>query len=90
MAKQSFRRCVICRRSVEVEQLFRCVLRDGKLVWDEERHVPGRGAYVHRSLVCVSRLANVGPWAHALQVGQEQIDKLSLRKLAEDLQAKVI
>ncbi|MBX7143012.1 MAG: YlxR family protein [Oligoflexia bacterium] len=85
------RRCVVCRRSSPVEQLFRCVLQDGgRLMWDGDRHAVGRGAYVHRSLACVSRLANVGPWAHALRVGQESIDRLALRALAEQLQGQVV
>ena len=54
-------------------------MRDGALIWDESGCAAGRGAYVHRTLACWSKMAQAGPFEHALRLTRSTIDATSLR-----------
>jgi len=47
--------------------MLRFVLVGGVPEWDEHRDAPGRGAYVHPTVACWSRLGDVGRWQHAFR-----------------------
>jgi predicted RNA-binding protein YlxR (DUF448 family) len=47
------RTCVGCRRRAPVTDLLRVVVRDGALVPDPPRRLPGRGASVHPTPECL-------------------------------------
>jgi predicted RNA-binding protein YlxR (DUF448 family) len=47
------RTCVGCRKRAPVTDLLRVVVRDGALVPDPRRRLPGRGASVHPTLECL-------------------------------------
>jgi uncharacterized protein len=49
------RTCVGCGRKRPQSQLLRFAARDGKLVADPERRLPGRGAYTCRAAPCFER-----------------------------------
>lgn len=48
------RTCVGCRRREPVTELLRVVARDGRLVPDPDRRLPGRGAHLHRDPDCLA------------------------------------
>jgi hypothetical protein len=55
------RTCVGCRKAVAQETLVRLVLDGaGRVVVDEVRRQPGRGAWVHRSAGCVNSATKGG------------------------------
>jgi predicted RNA-binding protein YlxR (DUF448 family) len=47
------RTCVGCRKRVPVTELLRVVARDGALVPDPRRRLPGRGASLHPTPECL-------------------------------------
>jgi predicted RNA-binding protein YlxR (DUF448 family) len=47
------RTCVGCRKRASVSDLLRVVARDGDLVPDPRRRLPGRGASVHPTPECL-------------------------------------
>ncbi len=75
MSKQSWRKCIACRKVDKKEGLLRFVLnKDGEVSFDERHNAPGRGAYVHRDKECLKRaLERPGHeklWKYALKTGQ--------------------
>ncbi len=38
--------CIVCRKRMEKEDLIRMCIVSGKVVLDEKKSIPGRGAYV--------------------------------------------
>ena len=54
VSAQPVRTCVGCRTRAQQGDLLRVVLVEGRLVPDGRRNHSGRGAYVHRSLECLS------------------------------------
>ncbi|HSJ50642.1 MAG TPA: YlxR family protein [Actinomycetota bacterium] len=62
--REPVRTCVGCRTTGSKRSLLRVArLPDGRVVVDPSGRAPGRGAYVHRDLVCVeAALARGGLW----------------------------
>lgn len=48
------RTCVGCRATADQAQLLRLVVAGGAVVVDERQVLPGRGAYVHRDVGCIT------------------------------------
>lgn len=65
------RTCVGCRERAAQSELLRLVARDGALLPDPERRMPGRGAYVHPTEQCWRRAERRRPWARALRTGAQ-------------------
>jgi predicted RNA-binding protein YlxR (DUF448 family) len=63
----TLRRCIGCGRSEPKAVLLRFVIVGGVPTWDPRHDRPGRGAYVHPTVACWSRLADVGRWQHAFR-----------------------
>jgi len=62
------RTCVGCREKAGKRELVRVARApDGRVSVDPTGRAPGRGAYVHRSKVCVARAAGGGGLARALK-----------------------
>lgn len=59
--------------------LLRMVLCEGVLVWDEEQRLPGRGAYVHPDIGCISRMGQAARWERALRISQGILNVEQLR-----------
>lgn len=76
--RATVRRCLSCRKSAPKEGLFRFALKDGRLTLDMSGKLPGRGAYVHSSLACVSRMGDAGIWEHALRLTKGSLAKESV------------
>ena len=86
--RQPLRRCILCRRSSPKGQLLRFVATAGGIVWDTAHQVPGRGAYVHRSLSCWGKMLERGRWDHAFR-GKAAITQEGLRELQLQTRAQV-
>jgi hypothetical protein len=62
------RTCIGCRRVRPKKELARLVRgRDGRVIVDEGRRAPGRGAYVCREAVCADRALRAGRLGHAFK-----------------------
>ena len=62
---------------------------DGEIVWDQEQGRPGRGAYLHPELQCLSRLANPRLWERALRVPKGVIGAEKLQELRRTLEGLI-
>lgn len=62
-----YRMCVACRRRATKEELIRVVLVMGRAMWDESGGLPGRGAYVCRSPVCIANAFKTNSLTKALR-----------------------
>lgn len=47
------RRCVGCRKQASRQELIRVVYQDGQIVFDQQKVLPGRGAWIHPIQACV-------------------------------------
>jgi predicted RNA-binding protein YlxR (DUF448 family) len=65
--------------------LARLVCFEGALVWDEAWRAPGRGAYVHLDLACLSKMSQVARWERALRLKAGSLAVDQVRELAEQL-----
>lgn len=83
------RRCVICRGSGAKKGLLRFVIQGNELVWDSDHTRSGRGAYVHPSPACWSRMVNAAQWEHALRLTRGSLLPDSLRKAAQAAKSSV-
>lgn len=81
MAARLQRRCVVCRESTRRDALLRIARDCDNIVIDRENRLPGRGAYVHRKLECLSRLTDSGRIAYALRMERSQIKPTELAAL---------
>lgn len=60
--------CVGCRERAPVDELLRVVARDGALVPDVRRLLPGRGAHLHPSQACLEQAIRRRAFPRALRV----------------------
>ncbi len=47
------RTCIVCGKKRKQRNLVRMVLRDGRVITDEHRRLPGRGAYACADGQCI-------------------------------------
>lgn len=78
------RRCIACNRTAPNSELWRLVVVERRLVWDRERCLPGRGAYVHPRLECVLRLGDAGRIGRAFRAGEVQLSSQSVPGVIEE------
>ena len=71
---ESERTCCICRSKGAKHSLLRLVAHNRSLVVDYQQRMLGRGAYVHRSVECVSRSGQVARWERALRLDGGSLD----------------
>jgi len=62
------RTCLGCREKAAKGTLQRIVASEGNLVIDEDQRMPGRGAYTHRNLACVTKAIERKAFNRALRV----------------------
>ncbi len=62
------RTCVGCRRTGAPDDLIRVVAAEGRLVVDERRHLPGRGAWLHGDAECLALADRRRAWQRALRL----------------------
>ena len=56
-------------------------MRGNALVWDERHVLPGRGAYVHVEVECLSKMSQVGRWERAFRKVSGSLDAAALRQV---------
>ncbi len=74
------RTCVGCRTREPAELLVRMVARDGLVVPDPGRRLPGRGAHLHRDPACLALAERRHALSRALRV-PGPLDLSALREL---------
>ena len=79
------RRCIVCRERGPKAEFLRFIERAGCCTWDESQNQPGRGAYVHRRLECISKMAGPKMWEHAFRLKRGGIAKDKLVRLSEEM-----
>lgn len=62
------RRCVSCRKREDKSSLLRVVFADGRLTWDRQKRMRGRGAWCHPERECIIRLAQKGLLERGLRI----------------------
>jgi predicted RNA-binding protein YlxR (DUF448 family) len=82
MKKRSERTCCVCRSKEGKEELARLVFADGALVWDRNFSAPGRGAYVHQNLECLSKLSQIARWERSLRLPSGTLKTVQVSGLA--------
>ncbi len=63
---EPMRTCLGCRTRDAQSVLVRVVARDGALVVDRPRRLPGRGGYFHRADACLATFARRGGFVRSL------------------------
>lgn len=63
------RRCLGCLEPDTTENLLRCVAHNNRVVVDEAKKQPGRGAWVHPTAGCLSQSLKRRAWGRALKQG---------------------
>ncbi|WAL63722.1 YlxR family protein [Amycolatopsis cynarae] len=76
------RTCVGCRRRASVGELMRVVAEDGRLVVDERRRLPGRGAWLHPEPDCLTKAERRRAFPRALRASGT-LDGVALRRHLE-------
>ena len=76
------RTCIGCRQARPWGELVRIVLADSRVVVDEQRREPGRGAWVHPSRDCVEQADRRRAWGRALRA-QGPVDAAAVIAFAE-------
>jgi predicted RNA-binding protein YlxR (DUF448 family) len=64
MVARCERRCIFCRKGGKKEELLRFVW-DGRIIFDPDQRLPGRGAYAHRRPDCWMKMGEVKRWEGA-------------------------
>ncbi|MYW93562.1 YlxR family protein [Amycolatopsis rubida] len=72
------RTCVGCRKRDLTGELLRVVAADGRLVVDERRRLPGRGAWLHPGPGCLAKAERKRAFPRALRA-QGALETAGLR-----------
>ena len=54
-------------------------------MWDTEQMLPGRGAYVHQEVECLSKMAQAGRWERAFRQTAGSVAPAELRQVVSHL-----
>ena len=85
------RSCLVCRERENKEDLIRVVLsEDGFCFWDKAQKKPGRGAYLHQSLGCLSKANEMKLWSRAFRKDIDADFKDSITVLLKELTDEVV
>jgi predicted RNA-binding protein YlxR (DUF448 family) len=79
------RTCIICRSVAEKWTLLRFSAKGSALVVDREQANPGRGAYVHEQVNCLSRMGQPARWERALKLGEKALEPTTVIALGREL-----
>ncbi|HYQ63072.1 YlxR family protein [Actinophytocola sp.] len=84
-AEGPVRTCVGCRNRALTGELLRIVISGGELAFDLRRSLPGRGAWLHPDLGCLSKAERRRAFAKSLRASGE----LDTGRLQSELEALV-
>lgn len=71
------RTCVGCRQRSERANLLRIVSKSNVLAFDQQKNMPGRGAWIHPSSDCLALAIQRNAFGRALKLSK-QIDSTGL------------
>ncbi|NKQ57259.1 YlxR family protein [Amycolatopsis sp. K13G38] len=74
--------CVGCRRRASHGELVRVVAKEGHVVVDERRRLPGRGAWLHPEPECLTKAERRRAFSRALRA-PGTLDVTALRRHLE-------
>jgi len=83
------RRCIVCKRSANKSDLLRLVLAGNGVCYDREQKLSGRGAYVHKSVSCVTALFAKGQLERAFRTGKLKLTDARKQEIARELMSVV-
>ena len=89
MVKAPVRRCIACRQVEQKAKLLRFVWSEQEVVWDVNKALPGRGAYLHRKETCWSKVVDQRLWVQAFRLSGVQINRDCLVRLTELLRKEI-
>jgi predicted RNA-binding protein YlxR (DUF448 family) len=89
IAKLPERTCCVCRAKSSKASLARLVSCNGALVWDIAQRAPGRGAYVHLSTDCLSRMGNSSRWEHILKLAPGSLSAAQVSEVTRSMMQEV-
>jgi len=84
------RTCVGCRQRSQRADLLRIVSKSNVLAFDQQKNMPGRGAWIHPSSDCLALAIQRNAFGRALKLSK-QIDSTGLvftKEQAETMLAK--
>ncbi|MFN4896136.1 MAG: YlxR family protein [Pseudomonadota bacterium] len=87
--KRSERTCCVCRSKGGKGELARLVCVDGVLVWDRQQCADGRGAYIHYTAECLSKMGQAARWERSLRLSSGTLSSAEVSALARVLLAGV-
>lgn len=64
---EPIRTCLGCRARDAQSMLVRVIAKDGTLIVDRARRLPGRGGYFHRQDTCLATFARRGGFVRSLR-----------------------
>jgi predicted RNA-binding protein YlxR (DUF448 family) len=85
--KTSERTCCVCRSKGGKRELARLVCSAGHLVWDEHQRAKGRGAYIHPTSECLSKMGQTARWERSLRLSSGTLSAVEVSALARVLLA---
>jgi predicted RNA-binding protein YlxR (DUF448 family) len=69
------RSCTGCNGRDEQSSLARFTIAGGRLIWDAERRLPGRGAYLHLRRDCAAAFARRKPFLRSLRASVPRAER---------------
>lgn len=84
---EQVRTCVGCKKLGTRKSLIRMVLVDSKLVVDEGKKLPGRGAWIHPATTCLQLALNRKAFGRALKqefMADEKVLALAIEQAKSD------
>jgi predicted RNA-binding protein YlxR (DUF448 family) len=88
-AKLPERTCCVCRSKGDKHSFARLVGCNGALVWDIAQRAPGRGAYVHLGVECLSKMGSSSRWEHVLKLSPGSLDAAQVSEVTRSMMQEV-
>lgn len=85
----SERTCCVCRSKGDKRALIRLVVAEGELTVDLQHRLPGRGGYVHPTVVCVSRMGPAQRWERVFRLSGGSLEAPQVARVVESLMTYV-
>ncbi len=79
------RTCVGCRQTGLRAELIRVIFSQGKLAFDQEKILPGRGSWLHPKLSCFALAVDRGSFARSFRARMNLENLATLKEQAEKM-----
>ncbi len=88
--KISERTCCVCRSKGGKGELIRLVHSHGRLVLDSNQRAKGRGAYIHPTEECLTKMGQTARWERSLRLSSGTLSAVEVSALARVLLAAAL